>query len=68
MRVLVLGAGGMGGYAARTAAGRGYEKDKKKLQDAIDEHYAGTLNGLEVARVKVRKEKAAAEAEQIESA
>ena len=48
--------------AAGTAAGRGYEREVKKRQDAIDEHYAGTLTGLEVAREKARQEKAAAKA------
>jgi len=52
--------------AAGTAAGRGYEREVKKRQDAIDEHYAGTLNGLEVAREKARKEKAAAKSVELE--
>ena len=45
--------------ALGTAAGHDYEEEVRKRQDAIDEHYAGTIAGKDAAR-KQRKKKAAA--------
>ncbi len=53
--------------AAGTAAGRGYEREVKKRQDAIDEHYAGTIAGLEAARRQRKMKEAAAESAKLET-
>jgi len=52
---------------ARTASGARYEKQLKKLQDAIDEFYAGTKAGYQAARKKARMQTAAAESVKIET-
>ena len=52
--------------AAGTAAGSGYEKAVKKRQDAVDEYYAGTEAGKDVARRKKAKQAAAAKSVELE--
>ena len=53
--------------AAGTAAGDGYEKEVKKRQDAVDEYYAGTIAGKDVAQKKARMQAAEAESVDLEA-
>ena len=53
--------------ALGTATGRGYEKEVQKLQDAIDEHYAGTIAGKEAARRQQKMKDAAAESAKLQT-
>ena len=53
--------------AAGTAAGRAYETEVKKRQDAIDEFYAGTLAGSVARSRKKKKDAASAKIPELET-